>query len=184
MITGTKIRLRNKKMSDARDDYTWQTDPELAQLDATPRLTSSFAQYILDYTWELRFPSRTTRRFAVETLDGRHIGNCSYYNINETKGEAELGIMIGNRDYWDKSYGTDTVRTLVNHIFQETNLNRVHLKTLESNTRAQKCFEKCGFTRYRHMARDGYNFMLMELYRLQWQQQLKLKEEQRKSLPK
>ena len=29
MITGTKVRLRDKRMSDARDDYNWQSDPEL-----------------------------------------------------------------------------------------------------------------------------------------------------------
>lgn len=172
MITGTKVRLRDKKMSDARDDYTWQTDPELAQLDAVPPLTMSYARYLLDYTWELRLPSLTTRRFAVESLDGKHIGNCSYYNINETKGEAELGILIGDRDYWDKSYGTDTVLALINHIFQETEINRVYLKTLESNTRAQKCFQKCGFTPYDRMTRDGYSFMLMELDRKRYQQQL------------
>ncbi len=177
MITVTKVRLRNKKLSDARNDYTWQTDQELAQLDAAPLLTISFAQYLLDYTWELRLPSPGRRRFAVETLDGAYIGNCSYYDINETKGEAELGIIIGNRDYWDKGYGTDVVLTLVNHIFQQTSLNRIYLKTLEPNTKAQKCFEKCGFTRYGHAVKDGYNFVLMELHRKQWQQQPKLRVE-------
>jgi RimJ/RimL family protein N-acetyltransferase len=171
MITGTKIKLRNKKLSDARDDYIWQTDAELARLDAAPLLTFSFAQYLLDYTWKLRFSSPTSRQFAVETLNGTHIGNCSYYDINQTKGEAELGIMIGNRDYWDKGYGTDTVMTLVSHVFRQTNLNRVYLKTLVSNIRAQKSFQKCGFTQYGRMARDGYNFVLMELNRRRWQQQ-------------
>jgi RimJ/RimL family protein N-acetyltransferase len=171
MITSTKIKIRNKKLSDARNDYKWQTDAELAKLDAVPPLTISYAQYLLDYTWELQFNYPTRRRFAVETLDGKHIGNCSYYDINKNKGEAELGIMIGNRDYWDKGYGTDTVLILANHIFQETKLNRVYLKTLETNTRAQKCFEQCGFIRYGHMSRDSYNFVLMELHRKQWQQQ-------------
>ncbi len=165
MISGTKIRLRNKKLSDARNDYTWQTDAELAQLDATPVLSSGFTEYLLDYAWGLRFSSPTRRRFAIETIDGKHIGNCSYYDINETEGEAELGIMIGNRDYWDKDYGTDAVITLINYVFQQTNLNRIYLKTLDSNARAQKCFKKCGFTPHGHMARDGYNFVLMELYR-------------------
>jgi RimJ/RimL family protein N-acetyltransferase len=171
MINGTKIKLRRKKLSDARNDYTWQTNPELARLDAVPRLTIGFAQYLIDHAWELHFSSHTRRRFAVDTLDGKHIGNCSYYNINETEGAAELGIMIGDRGYWDKGYGTDTVITLVNHIFRETNLNRIYLKTLESNIRAQRCFAKCGFTRYGHLSRDGYDFMLMELDRKQWQQQ-------------
>jgi RimJ/RimL family protein N-acetyltransferase len=164
MINGIKVRLRDKRMSDARDDHAWQSDPELARLDAVPALTTSYAQYLLNYSWELRLPSLTSRRFAVESLDGKHIGNCSYYNINETKGEAELGIMIGERDYWDKSYGTDTVLALIHHISQETKLKRLYLKTLESNTRAQKCFQKCGFTAYSRLVRDGYVFTLMELH--------------------
>ena len=170
MITGTKIRLRDKRLSDALNDYSWQTDAELAQLDAVPPLTISYSQYLLDYTWELRFNYPTRRRFAVETLDGEHIGNCSYYDISKSRSEAELGIMIGNRDYWDKGYGTDTVLTLVNHIFQETSLKRIYLKTLEANARAKRCFEQCGFTRYGSKARDSYNFVLMELNRKQWQQ--------------
>ncbi len=173
MITGTKIRLRQKRLADARNDYTWQTDPGLAQLDAAPQLTIGFMQYLLDYTGALRFSSPTGRRFAVETLDGKHIGNCSYYDINETNGEAELGIMIGNRDYWDKGCGTDTVITLIDYIFQQTSIDRVYLKTLESNTRAQKCFKKCGFAPYGRTTRDGYCFMLMEIHRNQWQQQQK-----------
>ena len=80
-------------------------------------------------------------RFAVETLDGKHIGNCAYYGVNETKGEAELGIMIGDRDCWDKGYGADAVGTLLDYIFRRTNLKRIHLKTLDSNIRAQKCLD-------------------------------------------
>jgi len=178
MIVGSKVRLREKRLADAPDDYAWQTDPELAQLDAAPLLTISFQQYLSEYTRELRYPSLTRQRFAIETLDSKHIGNCSYYGINKTKGEAELGIMIGNRDYWDKGYGTNTVTTLVNYIFQRTKLNRIYLKTLASNTRAQKCFKKCGFTPYRHLNKDGYNFVLMELHHKQWLgQQAETKEE-------
>ena len=173
MIDGSKIKLRPKILSDTRNDYAWQTDPELAKLDAVPLLTISLTQYLMDYTWELHFRSPARRQFAIETSGGKHIGNCSYYNLSETKGDAELGIMIGNRDYWDNGYGTDAVITLVNYIFRETNLNRIYLKTLESNIRAQKCFQKCGFTQYGRMARDSYDFVLMELYRNQWQQQQK-----------
>lgn len=170
MIIGGKIKLRDKRLSDAQNDYQWQTDPELTRLDAVPLLTASFPQYLLDYTGELRYPTSTRHPFAIETVDGKHIGNCVYYNINETKGEAELGIMIGNRNYQDKSYGTDAVTTLVNHIFLQTTLKRIYLETLDWNQRAQKCFQKCGFTPYGHLARDGYSFVLMELHRKQWEE--------------
>jgi len=167
MIIGNKIKLRARKLADARNDYTWQADPELARLDAAPLLTTTFSQYLLDYANDLHHSSPTRYRFAVETLDGKHIGNCGCYNVDKPKSEAELGVMIGNRDYWDKGYGTDAVITLVGYIFQQTNLKRIYLQTLDSNTQAQKCFQKCGFTPYEHMARDGFNFLLMELHRKQ-----------------
>jgi RimJ/RimL family protein N-acetyltransferase len=171
MIIGSKIKLRGKKLADARDDYTWRTDPELARLDATSLLTITFPQYLAAYATELRYPSLTKREFGIETLDeGKHIGNCTYYDINETKGETELGILIGERDFWDESYGTDAVNTLVNHIFRETKLERVYLKTLDWNTRAQKCFKKCGFTECGHLVRDGFNFLRMEMHRERWQE--------------
>jgi RimJ/RimL family protein N-acetyltransferase len=171
MTSDSKIKLREKRLADAPDDYAWQTDPELAQLDAAPLPTISFPQYLADYASELRYPSPTRLRFAIETMDGEHIGNCTYYGIDETKSEAELGIMIGNRSYWDQGYGADAVATLVNHIFKQTKLNRIYLKTLDSNSRAQKCFTKCGFAPYGHLKKDGYSFVLMELHRKQWEKQ-------------
>lgn len=171
MIINSKIILREKTPDDAWDDYAWDTDAELARLDAAPALSIPYSQYLMDYTEALRNPHITSHRFAVDTLDGKHIGNCSYYNLNKFKGEVELGIMIGNRDYWDKGYGADAVITLLNHIFGKTKVNRIYLKTLDWNTRAQKCFQKCGFTSCGQLARDGYNFQLMEIYRSQWQKQ-------------
>jgi len=169
MITGNKIRLRNKRLADARNDYIWQTDPELARLDDAPLLNTTFTQYLSDYASELRNPSSIRHHFAIETLEGKHIGNCVYYDIDETKGEAQLGIVIGDRDYWDKNYGADAVATLVNYIFRQTSLRRIYLKTLDWNGRSQKCFKKCGFTPYGHLARDGCSFVLMEIYREQWE---------------
>ncbi len=171
MISSSKIILREKTLAGAWNDYTWETDPELAQLDAAPVVDITFSEYLSDCAKELHNPIPTSYRFAIDTLDGKHIGNCSCYNVSETKGKAELGIMIGNRDYWNKGYGTDAVTTLVNYIFRQTNLNRIYLKTLESNTRAQKCFQKCGFTPYGHLVKNRFKFVLMEIHRDQWQEQ-------------
>jgi RimJ/RimL family protein N-acetyltransferase len=107
MIIGSRVKLREKKLSDARNDYRWQTSTDLVRLDATPPLKISFSQYLLDYTSFLRHPGSTRRVFAIETFYGKHIGNCVYYNIDEAQEEAEMGIMIGDRSYWSKGYGTD-----------------------------------------------------------------------------
>ena len=170
-IIGSKVRLRDKKMSDVRNDYKWQSDPELAKLDAAPVLTMPFSVYLLDYAAEIHRPKLNRYPVAVETDDGRHIGNCTCYDIDDKTGEAQLGIMIGDRDYWDKGYGTDAVNTIVSHVFQATSLHRLYLKTLDWNLRARKCFEKCGFTLYGQIRRNSHHFLLMELRREHWEKQ-------------
>jgi len=168
---GSKVKLREKKLSDVRNDYKWQSDPELARLDAAPVLVMSFSIYLLDYATALHQSNSSRFPLAVETLDGKHIGNCTCYDIDEKKGEAQLGIMIGNRDYWDKGYGADTVNTMVDYVFRTTGLQRLYLKTLDWNQRAQKCFAKCGFTLCGHLKRNSYSFVIMELKREQWERQ-------------
>jgi RimJ/RimL family protein N-acetyltransferase len=171
VIIGSKVRLREKKLSDARNDHGWQSDPELARLDAAPVLSVAFPVYLLDYFSQLHDSGLKRYPLAVETLDGKHIGNCTCYDINAARGEAQLGIMIGDRNYWDKGYGTDAVSTMVSHIFLNTKLGRIYLKTLDWNLRAQKCFQHCGFTPCGHLNRDGNKFVLMEIRREQWQKQ-------------
>lgn len=84
------------------------------------------------------------RVFAIETKDGQHIGNIEL-RINWVHRCAELGIPIGEKDYWGKGYGTDTVKTLLRFAFELLNLHRVYLQVAEFNTRGIRCYEKCGF---------------------------------------
>jgi RimJ/RimL family protein N-acetyltransferase len=169
VINGEKIRLREKKLTDVRADYRWQSDQELARLDAAPPLNLSFALYILDYASFIHEFSSYRLPLAVETTEGLHIGNCTAYDIDEKRGEAQIGIMIGDKDYWSQGYGADTIKTLVDHIFRTSTLQRLYLKTLEWNIRAQRCFTKCGFTDCGQVKKDGYNFIFMELYRDKWE---------------
>ena len=99
MITGNKVILREKKLSDVYSDYAWELDPELAQLDAAPVEDVTFPQYLREYVHKLCNSSPSSCRFAVDTLDGKYIGNCSYYNISKTDDEVELGIC-GYLERW------------------------------------------------------------------------------------
>ena len=161
LLAGNKVKLRPKHLQDAANDYSWRQDSELCHLDAAPPILCSFEEFLDNYLEDLRRPIRSYR-FAIETMDGKHIGNCSYFNLDEAKKEAEMGIMIGDRTYWNHGYGTDTIITSLEYFFSRTNIKRVHLKTLFWNVRAQKCFRKCGFVPCGQMAQGDYTFMLME----------------------
>ena len=168
-LTGYKVVLREKRLSDSLNDYNWRVDEELAHLDAAAPLKMSYEAYIRMYEDELRYPTPWSRRVAVDTFEGKHIGNCMYYDIDHIKGRTELGILIGDRDFWSRGYGTDAVNTLLNHIFASTPLRLVYLHTLEWNIRAQKAFAKSGFLPIKSIRRNGFEFLLMEITRKHWQ---------------
>ena len=167
-IKGRKIIIRPKKRADAENDYRWQTDAELSALDAMIPSTMSYHEFYREYLKWLKHPYYGRITFGVDTPEGKHIGNCVYYNIDEVKNETEIGIMIGDRDYWNKGYGTDTISTLIDYIFHKTKFKRVYLKTLEDNSRAQRCFEKCGLISCGYKEQDGYKFLLMDLSLERW----------------
>ncbi len=163
-----RILIRHKRLGDARDDYQWQTDPELSELDAATPLSISYPQYLSEYSFDLAYPSSGRHEFGIDTLDGEHIGNCVYYNVNAAESKAELGIMIGNRNYWSQGYGAEAIEALLGHIFAATRIESVYLTTLTWNVRAQKCFKKCGFQECGHLVRDNYNFLLMAIRKDEW----------------
>ena len=140
VIRGRRVVLRSKRPEDALGDYRWRIDEELAFLDATTPLKMSFQEYEHFYHGEIRTPMPWARRFAIDTLNGKHIGNCMCYDIDTKRGQAELGIMI-DREYWSQGYGTDTVDALLTHIFTTTSLQRVYLHTLDWNHRARRSSE-------------------------------------------
>jgi len=156
-------------LSDAREDYAWQADAELARLDATVPLEMTYQKYLSEYNFELCYPNANRCEFAVDTRDGEHIGNCVYYNINTPQSQAEMGIMIGNRDFWNQGYGSEIVNTLLDYIFNNVKLNRIYLTTLDWNIRAQKCFRKCGFKDTGLVERDSHTFLLMSILRDDWE---------------
>jgi RimJ/RimL family protein N-acetyltransferase len=98
--------------------------------------------------------------FAIRTLDGDTlIGNCGLHNVEAKNRLAEFGIIIGEKDYWGRGYGTDAARVILRFAFDELNLHRVELDVYDFNPRAIRSYEKVGFvheaTRRDALFRDG-----------------------------
>ena len=84
---------------------------------------------------------------------------------------ALVEIMIGDKDYLDKGYGTDAMKTLISFIFDSMNINKVRLSTFSFNERAIKSYKKCGFTvegvLKNEIFKDGkyYDEIIMSIFR-------------------
>lgn len=166
--TQRKIRLRPKLLADAMNDYRWRKDPLLAYLDAITPITIGFDEYVRCYQEELQSPNKNYVHFGIESQDGKHIGNCMIYDIDEEQGEAQIGILIGERAYWDDGYGQEAVIMLLEKAFQYPGISRIHLQTVRSNARAQTCFARCGFKPCGGVSRNGFELIVMELHRGDW----------------
>ena len=163
---GKLVLLRRKRLDDARLDWIWRTDIELAELDAAPVSPLTYEQYRNQYAWQLRSTPVYRSTFAVESLeDSRHIGNVMYYNTDFQRRETELGILLGDRTCWNGGFGREAVGLLLDYVFTNTALTRVYLHTLDWNVRAQKAFAAAGFRDCGRVRRGQHRFHQMHALR-------------------
>jgi len=145
MIVGEQVRLRPIERDDLPRFVEWFGDPEVRRHLAM-YLPFSLAQ---EERWFENLLERLERRedvvLAIETAEGVHIGNVGLHRIDWKNRNAELGIAIGEKEYWNRGYGTDAIRTLLGLAFREMNLHRVFLRVDADNARGIRCYEKAGF---------------------------------------
>lgn len=115
------------------------------------------------------------RFFAIRTIDGNElIGFIGYFNLFRQHGDTLVAIALGERNYWNNGFGTDSMQVMLRYTFQELNLRRVGLIVFEYNPRAIRSYEKAGFThegRVRKvLLRDGkrWDFFYMGILREEW----------------
>jgi len=83
--------------------------------------------------------------FAI-IFDEEYIGIVGLYSINWIARSAELRIIIGNKTYWNKGYGTDATKLAIRYGFDMLNLNKIWLGVNAEHIGAIRAYEKAGFT--------------------------------------
>jgi diamine N-acetyltransferase len=139
------VRLRPIERDDLPRYVAWFGDPEVRRhLDLY--LPFSLAQ---EERWFESLQESLDKQeavlLAIETSEGVHIGNLGLVTINWKDRNAELGITIGDKSYWDRGYGSDAIRAMLEIAFRQMNLHRVFLRVHEDNLRGIRCYEKVGF---------------------------------------
>ena len=92
------------------------------------------------------------RYFAVESGDGRHLGNVWLWAIDRRHAKAELRIVLPESET-GRGVGPQVIDLACTYAFADLGLHRVYAYVLEPNQRAVRAFEKAGFViegRLRH----------------------------------
>lgn len=139
--------LRELQKSDLCLINKWRNNPELIKLLGAP---FRYVNLTVDEQWFEAYMSNrgnSIRCTIVEKNSGEIIGLVSLLSIDYINRSAEFHIMIGEYEKRRKGAGTFAVNTMLQHAFNNMNLQRVELLVLENNLAAQHLYEKVGFVR-------------------------------------
>lgn len=114
------------------------------------------------------------RIFAICVEWEKNIGNIEI-RINQKNRNAELGIVIFNKDYWSQGYGTESIQLILKYAFEILGLHKVYLNLVAYNERAGKAYQKVGFKEIGRRKEHRYSYgkyhdmIEMELMRSEWE---------------
>jgi ribosomal-protein-alanine N-acetyltransferase len=92
--------------------------------------------------------SKTDLFFAIlDREDDRFVGTIKAGRIDRFTGTADIGIMIGCRERWNKGLATDAVKSLTQDLFQRLELRKLTAGTMACNPAMINVFERLGFKR-------------------------------------
>lgn len=145
MLHGEKVTLRAVTREDLERLAGFANDLEVELVGGgDPPVPRPFERIEKDFERGVSDPPRNGTNFAIEA-DGECIGTCGLFNIDWTARHAELGVGIGDKDYWGKGYGREAVNLLLDYAFRLRNLRRVWLEVHAANERAIRAYRSCGF---------------------------------------
>lgn len=182
IIYGKRIRLRAVEREDVQKFHAWVNDPEV-----TKGLILNLPLSMRDEEeWFASLSKRdpAERPFAIEFRKGRAwklIGNCSMHAVSLVNRSCEVGIIIGEKDEWNKGYGAEAMMLMLQHGFETLNMNRVYLQVFDNNIRAVRSYEKAGFVLEGRQRQAVYkngkyeDVLFMSVLRSEWEARKKEK---------
>jgi RimJ/RimL family protein N-acetyltransferase len=143
-LKGRGIELVPLGRDDAATTWRWMNDLDIVLAygsDPFPVTLQSQQDYLAGLSSRKDSLMLGIRRKGHRELIG--IGGLSHIEWVNQRGE--LAICIGEHTEQGQGYGTEATRLILNHAFTRLNLHSVLLRVIAYNTRAQRCYEKCGF---------------------------------------
>ncbi len=144
-LQGEKIYLRALAQSDATDEYlSWLNDEETTRGLASGVFPSGIVE--LKKFVDGAVGSKNVVMFAIcDQVNDTHVGNIKLDNFDWVSRTCELGLLIGNKNYWGKGIGYAVCKLILNYAFTDLNIRKVSLAVYENNPAAIKLYHKLGF---------------------------------------
>ena len=165
-LKGEKIALRGFRKDDLEAYASWLDNEEVTkflEMGARPTRDRDGEAFL-----HLVEEVEDAVVFAIcECNSGNVVGTCGLYLIQWICRRAQLNILLGNPEIWDKGYGSEAVELLLRYGFHKLNLNSIQLGVNADNKRAIKSYKKSGFihegTRRQFIFRNNRYYDMVEM---------------------
>ena len=145
-IVGKKLYLRGIEKIDLMNIVNWINDSKVTYYLVIGEKPAHLE--LITEQWERGIKSSDEITFTiVEKRKNKMIGWCGFYSINWISRAAEYRIFIGDKNYWNKGFGTEVTKLLLKYGFEKLNLNKVFLGVNAANRGALRSYEKAGFVK-------------------------------------
>ncbi|EOD00457.1 GNAT family N-acetyltransferase [Caldisalinibacter kiritimatiensis] len=141
-LVGRKCYLSPIDVEDYEKYTEWVNDMEIGvgMIFSASLITETKEKEILERLADSEY------NFAIiDKENDKLIGNIGFPKLDKINRVAELGIFIGDKEYWGKGYGVEAIKLLLDFGFSILNLHNIYLKVFEYNKPARRCYKKVGF---------------------------------------
>jgi RimJ/RimL family protein N-acetyltransferase len=143
---GKKVRLRPFHKNDAETDYKWMLDSPARQIlqigIELPHSMDKITEFLEKHTDCKDVDGLII--FAIEDLNGNHVGGMSYYNRKRKNGTFTIGLDI-YAPYQRNGYGEDAMRILLRYAFHERRYQKCNSGCVHTNEASIALHKKLGF---------------------------------------
>lgn len=97
------------------------------------------------------------------------IGNAGLHRVSLQHLTAEMGLVLGEREYWGQGLGSEAVKLVLDYGFTGLGLESIHLRVYPFNQRALRCYQGAGLKpagrlrRAHRIAGRVYDVILMDI---------------------
>jgi RimJ/RimL family protein N-acetyltransferase len=98
--------------------------------------------------WLTKITTDETKYVWMVYFDGTLVGDIGLHDVNRVHGNAELGILIGEKEFWGQGIAPVIEAAISDFSFKNlmsNGLHKIYAYVLEGNGRSQKALEKAGF---------------------------------------
>lgn len=167
-----KIRIRDICSEDVINLFICRIDKEINLHDPRPMPNTSreLAEECINYCSRFDdevmnddIESRKYKYFIISDIKDKFIGFINFFSIDKVKKQGEMGVIIGDKRYWNKGIAYTSIKAVAKYIFENMNIDRIYIETGETNKPALKLFEKLEFEKCgEYVEDDGFKFIIME----------------------